>query len=62
MEALHKAFKLAKRVLSVSVMLNANDQAGRSFGDGVLTSRSTFQKYFTQAEFKDYVEQVLQQR
>jgi len=59
-EALHKAFKLAKRVLSVSVMLNANDQAGRSFGDGVLTSRSTFQKYFTQAEFKDYVEQVLQ--
>ena len=60
-EALHKAFKLARTVLSVSVMLYGSDPPGRPFRDGFLTSRNTFQKYFTQAEFKDWVEQVLQQ-
>lgn len=60
-DAIHKAFRLARRVMSVSVMLYGNDPAGRPFRDGFITSRNTFQKYFTQAEFKDYIEQVLHQ-
>jgi DNA phosphorothioation-associated putative methyltransferase len=60
-EALLKAFKLARTVLSVGVMLYGSDPPGRPFRDGFLTSRNTFQKYFTQAEFKDWVEQVLHQ-
>lgn len=59
-EALHQAYKLTKRVLSVGVMLQSNDSTGLPFNDGVLTSRNTFQKYFTQGEVKNYVEEVLQ--
>ena len=60
-DAMHKAFKLARRVMSIGVMLYGSDPAGRPFRDGFITSRNTFQKYFTQAEFKDYVEQILHQ-
>lgn len=60
-EALHKAFKLARRVMAVGVMLYGSETAGRPFRDGFITSRNTFQKYFSQGEFKDYLEQVLQQ-
>lgn len=58
-DAIHKAFSLARTVLAVSVMLYSGDSAGRPYGDGVLTSRNTFQKYFSQSEFKDYLEHVL---
>ncbi len=57
-EALVGAFKLARRVLAVGVMLYGNDIPGKPFRDGFITSRNTFQKYFSQAEFKDYLEQV----
>lgn len=60
-DALHKAFRLARQVMSVSVMLYGSESAGRPFRDGFITSRNTFQKYFSQSEFKDYVEQVLHQ-
>ena len=60
-DAMHKAFKLARRVMSVGVMLYGNDISGRPFRDGFITSRNTFQKYFSQGEFKDYIEQVLHQ-
>jgi DNA phosphorothioation-associated putative methyltransferase len=59
-EAIHKAFRLARRVLSVGVMLAPTDLKGMPYQDGVLTSRNTFQKYFTQAEIKSYLEDVLQ--
>lgn len=58
-EALVGAFKLARKALVVGVMLYGNDIAGKPFRDGFLTSRNTFQKYFSQAEFKDYLEHVL---
>lgn len=58
-EALRSAFKVTRRVLSVAVMLTNRDVGGLPYGDGVLTSRRTFQKYFTQGELKDYIEQVL---
>jgi len=60
-DAMHKAFKLARRTMSVGVMLYGSEPAGRPFRDGFITSRNTFQKYFSQAEFKDYIEQALHQ-
>lgn len=57
-EALTTAYRLARRVLSVAVMLNGSGD-GATHGDGVLTKRQTFQRYYTQAELRDYVAQVL---
>jgi len=61
-EALSNAFDLAGSVLAVSAMLCKDSffDAGRSFEDGIITSRDTFQKYYTQTELKDYIESVLQ--
>lgn len=58
-EAINRAFRLARSALAVGVMLYGNDTPGRPFRDGFLTSRNTFQKYFSQSEIKDYLEQVL---
>lgn len=58
--ALDRAYGLAKKVLCVAAMLGNNEPTkGRAFGDGVVTSRRTFQKYFSQAELRAYVEAVL---
>jgi hypothetical protein len=58
--ALTRAWSLAERLLVVSVMLaNQNAVQGERFRDGVLTRRGTFQKYFTQAEIRGYLEAVL---
>jgi DNA phosphorothioation-associated putative methyltransferase len=61
-EAIHKAFALANKVLAVSVMLYGPEQPGKPFRDGFLTSRHTFQKYFSQGELKDYLEHALGQQ
>lgn len=58
-EAIQKAFSLASTALVVSVMLYTSDRAGKPYLDGFLTGRNTFQKYFSQEEFKDYLEKVL---
>ncbi|MEN8132816.1 MAG: DNA phosphorothioation-associated putative methyltransferase, partial [Pseudomonadota bacterium] len=59
-EALTRAWSLAERLLVVSVMLeNQNEPRGQRFRDGVMTTRGTFQKYFTQSEIKTFLEQVL---
>lgn len=58
-DALTGAFALARTVLVVGVMLAGGDIPGKPFRDGYLTSRNTFQKYFSQAEFKDFLEQCL---
>lgn len=58
-DALQAAFRLAKNVLAVSVMLYPTEPAGKQFRDGYLTSRNTFQKYFSQGEFKEYLEHTL---
>jgi DNA phosphorothioation-associated putative methyltransferase len=58
--ALKRAFSLSRKVLAVSVMLYNNyANNGRPYGDGYLTSKNTFQKYYTQAEVKEFVESVL---
>jgi DNA phosphorothioation-associated putative methyltransferase len=60
LEALTRAWSLASTLLVVSVMLaNQNDVRGERFRDGVRTQRGTFQKYYTQAEIKVLLEEVL---
>ena len=56
-EAVLRAFQLANRVLLVSAMV-ANEQhiaRFKPFKDGVITSRNTFQKYYTQKDLKEYL-------
>ena len=58
-EALINAFDLCRHVLVVSAMLKGAGYTGRSFRDGVLTGRKTFQKYYTQGELQEFIESVL---
>ncbi|MEQ9323609.1 MAG: DNA phosphorothioation-associated putative methyltransferase, partial [Polyangiaceae bacterium] len=59
--ALIDAFKHAKRVLVATVMIagRATIEQFTEYGDGVITKRNTFQKYFTQSEFRDYLTENL---
>jgi len=57
---LQDAYAHAKGVLAVSAMLSSQSTPdGRQFGDGYMTSRNTFQKYFTQAQLRDFIEHTL---
>lgn len=59
-EALRRAYGCASGVLAVAAMLASQQPPdGRTHGDGYLTSRNTFQKYFTQVQLRDLIEQVL---
>lgn len=60
-EALKRAFSLTEVCLAVSVMLygKADLSGARPYRDGYLTSRKTFQKYYTQAELRDFISSVL---
>jgi DNA phosphorothioation-associated putative methyltransferase len=60
-EAVIDAWNLTDKLLVISAMLaNENHIAQfKPYKDGVITSRNTFQKYYTQAEFKNYVERTL---
>lgn len=59
-QTLREAYALADKVLSVAVMLMGRAVTnGEAFGDGVRTSRNTFQKYYTQSELRDYLSSVL---
>ena len=60
-EALLKAWELTQKVLIVSAQVLIDDrQRGLvAYGDGIVTSRNTFQKYYQQAELKAYIDQVL---
>ena len=60
--ALH-AWRLAERVLVVSARLEAerrNLAAGRVCGDGFLTGHGTFQKFYTQAQLRTWIEAALE--
>ena len=60
-KALKHAFSLARQVLVVSVMLGYQSKRARfaEYRDGVVTQRNTFQKYYAQDEFRDYLETTL---
>lgn len=64
-ETLRAAWNFAKRALLVSVMNSANfssAQGWQSYRDGVVTSRGTFQRYFSQDELRALVEMTLNVR
>lgn len=63
-ETLRAAWSFASKAMTVSAMLLSKaDVAGqRPHGDGFLTSRSTFQKYFAQEELLEWVFDVLDAR
>jgi DNA phosphorothioation-associated putative methyltransferase len=59
-EALQGAYGCADGVLAVAAMLASQQPPdGLVHGDGYLTSRNTFQKYFTQVQLRDFIEHVL---
>ena len=62
-EALRRAYSLTSGVLAVSAMLRADRVAGAGvFRDGWISSRQTFQKYFSQAELQNFIEGVLDEQ
>ncbi|WDE13495.1 DNA phosphorothioation-associated putative methyltransferase [Thalassomonas haliotis] len=58
---LTNAWELTKRILMVSVMLanEAKQEQFTRYKDGIITKWNTFQKYYSQAELRSYLEQVL---
>ena len=62
-ETIKSAFSYAEKMIVISAMV-AGESVIRQFTpykDGIITSRNTFQKYFTQAELKGYIESVLKE-
>jgi DNA phosphorothioation-associated putative methyltransferase len=60
-EVLRRAWTLARRVLVVAARLtwDARDLAGRPFGDGIVTRRGTFQKFYEHIELASWIRQSL---
>lgn len=60
-EALINAWRLAETVLIVAAQVLIDDRTRGviAYGDGIITSRNTFQKYYEQEELKFYIDQVL---
>ena len=58
------AWELARQVLIVSARLDweATDAAVDFQGDGIVTGKRTFQKFFTQEELRQWIEQALNRR
>ena len=62
-EAVRGAYALTKKVLAVAAMLASQvTQPGRPYRDGYLTSRNTFQKYYTQAQLAGFIADVLDEQ
>ncbi len=60
-EALVEAWNLTQQVLIVAaqVLISSSSRGQIAYGDGVITNRNTFQKYYEQEELKSYIDQVL---
>jgi len=63
-ETLRRAWSLAGQALVVAARPSweARDLRGRPHGDGLLTGKDTFQKFYEQDELRSYVESTLSQR
>lgn len=63
-ETLRKAWQLAKRILVVSCRLawELSSVKGTESGDGIVTSRNTFQRFFKPREIRELVEEVTGRR
>ncbi|MBE0448145.1 MAG: DNA phosphorothioation-associated putative methyltransferase [Actinobacteria bacterium] len=60
-ETLLRAWKHTNKILSVAVMVAGEAVISQftPYKDGVITSRNTFQKYYSQGEIKYYIESTL---
>lgn len=59
-QALQGAYACTAGVLSVAAMLSSQAPPdGRAYRDGYLSSRKTFQKYYTQTQLRDFIEGTL---
>ena len=60
-ETLRAAWRLANRLLIVAarVDVQARPKNSELLGDGVITRRGTFQKFFTQPELRDWIDETL---
>ncbi len=68
-EALLNAWELSQKVLIVAAQVLVDDATrgqkvlrtadANAYGDGIITRRNTFQKYYEQEELKAYIDQVL---
>ena len=62
-EALKAAWKHSKRVLVVAARLNTEKRSitrGQIFGDGLITGHGTFQKFYSQAELRAWIDSTLE--
>ena len=61
-ETLHAAWRYTKKLLVVAALVSGREEYTdvKSFGDGIVTSRSTFQKYFEPAELHALLEDTLE--
>lgn len=59
---LRSAFEIARRVLVVSVRVDQSLSTGIDFADGLVTNSGSFQKIFTQSEFRAYLQATLGQK
>jgi len=59
--ALSNAWELTRKVMLVAaqVLIDDRSRGQVAYSDGVITSRNTFQKYYSQEELKIYIDQVL---
>jgi DNA phosphorothioation-associated putative methyltransferase len=58
-QTLRAAFDLARKVVVVSVRVDQSLNSGTEFSDGLVTNSGSFQKIYTQAEFREYLQAVL---
>jgi DNA phosphorothioation-associated putative methyltransferase len=60
-QAMINAWELTRQVLIVAaqVLIDDRDRGVIVYGDGIITNRNTFQKYYQQEELKGYIDRVL---
>ncbi|MDJ0716872.1 MAG: DNA phosphorothioation-associated putative methyltransferase [Prochloraceae cyanobacterium] len=60
-EVLVKAWELTGKILIVAAQVLIDDRLRGlvAYGDGIITSRNTFQKYYQQEELKTYIDSIL---
>jgi DNA phosphorothioation-associated putative methyltransferase len=60
-QALIDAWELTRQVLIVATQVLIHDRSSNqmAYGDGIITRRNTFQKYYDQQELKNYLDEVL---
>ncbi len=62
-ETMRRAWAYAEKLIVIAVMVAGESTINQfqQYKDGVITSRNTFQRYYSQGEFRYYVESTLQE-